>query len=227
MAQSKSNVLAITEIVQDKSVYPRHHYGWQTAYDYAMSMKAGAKFPAIVVAEYAGNKYLVDGKHRIEAYKINKEKFVQCKILKGLSKQQIYLEAIKRNIANGRPLSPYDKVKVIVDLRKMKITDAEISKVICIPITKIENFVVSRITNDITGEEIILKAPTSTLAGQTVPVGFEAIQRPFSANGQMAIIDQAIRLFELKAINLKSKALVNKLKVLRKLIEKAVLSKRK
>lgn len=227
MAQAQSRVLAITEIVQDKSVYPRHHYGWQTSYDYAMSMKAGAEFPPIVVAEYAGKHYLVDGKHRIEAYKINKDNFVQCEILKGLSKQDIYLEAIKRNIANGRPLSPYDKAKVIVDLRKMKITDAEISKVVCIPVTKIENFVVSRITNDITGEEIILKAPTSTLAGQTVQEGFDELQRPFSTNGQMAVIDQAIRLFETKAINLKNRAIVNKLKTLRKLIEKAVLSTRK
>jgi len=223
----ESRILPIEQIVVDESVYPRCKWGWQTAYDYAMSMKAGAEFPPIVVAELGGRTVLVDGMHRLEAYKQNKESHVQCNILTGLSKDQVYLEAIKRNIINGRPLSSQDKVKVIIDLRKMKISEVEISKIICIPLGKVENFVVDRITNTLTGEQVILKAPMKSLAG--VPIDDSAVlsQQVFSANGQMAVVDQMISLMETGAIKLDSKTIVNKLKILRKLIEKAVLKKRK
>jgi len=91
MARSKLQVLPITQVIEDESVYPRCNWGWQTAYDYQMSMKAGAEFPPIVVAEFRGKTILVDGKHRLVAYKHNKVEHIQCEVLKGLSKNQIYL----------------------------------------------------------------------------------------------------------------------------------------
>ena len=116
----RTQLISIDQIVFDETIYPRCSWGWVTAYDYAQSMKAGAVFPPITVAEYGGKFILIDGKHRVEANKSNKQKHIQCEVLKGLTKQQMFLEAIKRNIINSRPLTPQDKAGIIIHLKEMK-----------------------------------------------------------------------------------------------------------
>lgn len=226
--RSKSQVVPISNIVEDKGIYPRCNWGWQTAYDYAMSMKSGAVFPPIVLASLEGKLVLLDGKHRLEAYKQNKEKYVQCDVRTGLSRKAAYLLAIELNIANSRPLTTQDKVMNIVNLRKMKFSDPQISKIVFIPVGKIENFVVHRITNTLTGEQVILKAPAKNMAGVPVQDGFnEDVQNIFSTTGQMSILDQMIRLVESNVLNLSDRRILEKSMFLRKLLSQKILKKRK
>jgi len=65
----RTAVLAISELKLDKRLYPRIKIGWLTAYQYAQAMRAGSVFPPIMVGEYQGEKYVVDGWHRVEAKK--------------------------------------------------------------------------------------------------------------------------------------------------------------
>ncbi len=220
-------LLDVKQIFVDKEIYPRTQYGWQTAYDYSESMKAGAVFPPIVVNFYAGKYYLIDGKHRIEAYKTNKVKSVKCIVLNIKSKAEMYKKAIAMNIGNGRALTPQDKAMIICKLRDMKVSMPHISKIIQISVGKIEQFVAKRVTNSVNGEEIYLKAPLTNFAGSDVPADFNEQQKVFASNSQEQIIKQLITLLENNQINTKNNKIMNDLKIVYQLIKKTILGKRK
>lgn len=225
MTQQK--LLARNQIVEDIELYPRNHYNWFLGNKYAKAMRTGATFPPIVVAYFAGKYYLVDGKHRLEALKINKEVNVQAEVLKGLSRAKIFAEAVKRNVVHGAALSTQETANCISKLRNLNFSDVQISKIVNIPANKIEKFVADRITNSITGEEIALKAPLKHLAGEEVSEEVLANQGVYSAKSQVHVVDQMLMLLETGAFNTRNESVMNKLKMVHKLIKELVLSTRR
>jgi hypothetical protein len=223
-----TKLLKISEIVFDEELYPRQQYDWQTAYRYSEAMKAGALFPPINVALFAGKNYLIDGKHRIEAFKLAKEEYIEAFVKPIKSRNAIFIAAVKSNIVHGRQLSSFDRAKIILKLQGMKITNVEISKIVNISVGKITSFVARRITNSVTGEEIVLKAPVKGFNGQVISEEFAVRQeKVFASQNQEQVIEEMLVLLENKAINTKNPAILNKLKVIAKLIRELVLSKRK
>ena len=110
MGRAIKQKVLIEEIFFDEDLYPRTQCNWQTSYDYSQSMKTGSKFPDIVLAVFNNRKYLVDGKHRIEACKLLKIKSIKAIIYTGWNKKKIFEEAIKYNITHGRDVSHYENL---------------------------------------------------------------------------------------------------------------------
>ena len=90
MGREIKSEVKLNEVFFDEELYPRSKYSWQTAYDYAQSMRVGAKFPPIILALFNNKKYLVDGKHRIEALKLLKKESVKAIVHTGWSKEKIF-----------------------------------------------------------------------------------------------------------------------------------------
>jgi len=59
--------ISISEIVWDPSIYPRQKWNTSTIDRYADAVEAGEEFPPIILEQ--GTNRLLDGKHRLEAYK--------------------------------------------------------------------------------------------------------------------------------------------------------------
>jgi len=59
--------MKITEIVWDAKIYPRSQWSTSTIERYADAIEAGEQFPPLMIEE--GTNRLLDGKHRLEAYK--------------------------------------------------------------------------------------------------------------------------------------------------------------
>ena len=238
MAKAIKSRVKISEIFFDEELYPRISYNWQTGYDYSQSMLAGAKFPPITLALYKGKKYLVDGKHRLEAVKLLKKNTINAITYVGWSKEKIYKEAIKLNITHGRGLSPYEKRRIALKLMEMKCKDSEISKLIQVPQNKIKSFVGERLISSITGEEIdekkgveiareigraILKSGVKHFAGITLSnEDFQEIQsnqRELYMSSQANLLKQVIELLENDLLDKEDKKvmeLIGKLKELLK-----------
>jgi hypothetical protein len=225
--ETELKLIALNQIVEDAELYPRNHENWFLVNKYAKAMSCGAVFPPITVAFYAGQYYLVDGKHRKEAYKENEVSDVQVEVLKLNTREEIYAEAVKRNVSHGASLSTQETVNAILKLRGMKFADVEISKLISIPLGKLESFVCDRMVNSITGEEIGVKAPLAHLAGQTVNPDVIDGQSVYAVHSQEHIVNQMIQLLETETFNKKNKPLMEKLKVVHNLIEKLVLKGRR
>lgn len=223
----KTRILEVEQIIQDEELYPRYKENWFLTNKYAKAMQAGAVFPPITVALYASQFYLIDGKHRILANKKNKQKTIQAEIIRLNSKNKIFAEAVNRNVVHGAALSTQETVNCIQKLKAMNFSYEKISGIIQIPVKNIKPFVASRITNSVTGEEIALKAPLHHLAGEKTSEAVLMTQQVYSAKSQEHVLDQFIHLLETNAFNLQNERLLNKLKVVRKLIQEIVLRKRK
>jgi len=157
----------LNQIVFDEDLYPRIQVSWQTVFDYSESMKTGVEFPPITLAFFNKQLILVDGAHRLKACKNLKLKNIKAEVLIGLNRKQIFIKAVERNISHGRILSPYEKRRIALKLRKLKYKDIDISNLIQVPMEKLDNFIEQRLINSITGETIITKTPLKHLAGGT------------------------------------------------------------
>lgn len=220
--------IAIKDIVIDEELYPRNNCNWQTAYDYSVSMKTGTKFPLITLAKYKNLFLLVDGRHRLEALKIllgkkAKEKKVKAEVLMNLAKNQIYKEAVKRNIGHGRQFSIQEKLQIAAKLKDLHYTTANISKLIQIPASKLILLQARKVTNTINGEEFVLKSEVVHLGGQTLrglQNGIEYAQVRFKGNKQVNLLDELIVLIKTRTIDIKNKAIKGKIKILKTLLRK-------
>ncbi len=85
--------ISIEKVKEDKSIYPRSDWLPKTVERYADAMITGAKFPAIVL-EKETNK-LIDGKHRLEAYKKAIEKAKELNKTKKEDEELIDVEKFK------------------------------------------------------------------------------------------------------------------------------------
>ena len=209
----------IKDIKLDEELYPRSGYDWKVAYDYSQSLLTGAEFPKIILAIYDGKLILVDGKHRIEAYKMVKRKTIKAEVHTGWSKNKIFEQAIKTNIAHGRTLSPFDKRKIALRLRQLKYPEEMIGNLIQVPIGKLNNFIGGRLVNSITGESMIIKSEIQHIAGEIYEAKsieeIEQAQKKFYSCNQLRLIEELISLTENKLLdreNKKIKPLLIKLK---------------
>lgn len=216
MERKINQKVAIEEIYIDEELYPRSSVYWQTYFKYQQSMLAGAKFPRIVLAVYNGKKYLVDGRHRTEAMKLNKETHIEAEVHTGWNKKKIFEEAIRLNVAHGQQLSPYDKRRLALKLRVMKYPDSKISKLVQIPLEKVEDFVAERLVNTLTGD-VIVKSEIKHLAGTKVEHNVEDMQKQLKVENQQRLLKELIFLLEKKLMdssNEKINELLNKVRIL-------------
>ena len=211
----------VEDVKFDEEIYPRVQMSWQTAYDYSESMKTGAKFPPIVVALFKKQLFVIDGYHRLTAYKTVKVKTIDAEVLIGLNKKQMFEEAIRRNISHGRVLSPYEKRRIALKLRQMKYPLSAVSELIQVPLDKLESFVGQRLISSTTGKTIV-KSGLKHLAGMSVSddnmfrIG-ETEKGMFSRN-QVGLIEQLISLITNGLIDRENEDVDSKLRELKKLI---------
>ena len=187
-------------------------------------MKAGRVFPPIIVARHNKQNIVVDGWHRIEATKRRGEEHIQAEILYGLTKKQIFIEAVKRNIEHGQQLSASEVAGIIVKLEDMKLDIGKISKIVGITVDKMQSFVADRMVNSITGEPIILKSPLKHLhGGQPISVDITEIQDKFGGVNQIALLDELILLLEEGLIDLSNGRIKERLDKVNELLDKLMI----
>jgi ParB-like chromosome segregation protein Spo0J len=221
----KLMTIPVSKIVFDKELYPRNDYYWQTAYEYSESMKLGKKFPPIVVAKFENNLILVDGKHRLEAYKTLKTKNVKAEIIFGLkNKAEIFEEAIKRNITHGQKLAIQERLYCAIKLADWGYTQVEVSTLVNISPKKITELMGRKLVSSVTGEQIILKKDIEHIKedyeDKPVPENKLVMQSTFMGKNNVSIIDELIDLIATKTLDLKNKEVKKRLKVLKTLLRK-------
>ncbi len=214
----KTKIIEIGKAICDKEIYPRNLVDWMTVYRYQKGMQSKAKFPLITVAPLDNKLIVVDGFHRLEAYKRNKETHIEVEVLEGLDKKQIYIESVKRNIGNGRQFNSQERVRIILTLEEWNISQETISEIIRIPSQDLKPFVAKRMTRITeTLEEIPLKSVLRNLSN--IEVTEEPEQSYFSNRSQLQILNSLIILLENRYIDINNKIVKQRLKDIHKLLE--------
>lgn len=213
----KTKIIQIGEAVCDKEIYPRNLVDWMTIHRYKKAMESKAKFPPIVVASFENKLIVVDGFHRLEAYKRNKETHLEVELLEGLDKHQIFIEAVKRNIGHGRQFNSQERTRIILTLEKWEVSQEKISEIIRIPLDDLKPFVAKRITRITeTQEQIPLKSLLKHLSKKDIDE--EPEQGYFANRHQLQVLNTLILLLEKKYIDIDSEIIMEKLKEINKLL---------
>lgn len=156
--KTEQKLLKLSEVKIDENLYPRMSANHFIVSRYFNAMKAGAKFPPIVVAQTDRGNVLIDGRHRLEASRGCKETHIQAEVKIGMTDREIYLEAVKTNMVHGKQFSTQEVTQIAVTLKDMDMSLNEISEIIRIPADKLNEFVASRITRITeTGKDVALK----------------------------------------------------------------------
>ena len=112
--------MKIEEIESDESIYPRNQLSQKRIESYQESLRAGARFPPILVQKIIdedGEKTIVlDGAHRMEAYKNEKHKEIDVthwtdEILDKREPEvleQLRIVSAQKNLEHGMPLTEGD-----------------------------------------------------------------------------------------------------------------------
>jgi len=201
MSMDKVVLLKISELKFDNEIYPRNEVNWLTAYSYSQAMRAGESFPPIRVGLFKGQKYVVDGWHRVEAKRLLKEEYIEAIVKRYLDFKDMFVDAIKFNISHGRPLSVQEKVRLIHKLEEFKFEPVEISKIVKIPLDQIERFKM-RVVYGPNGKPVYLK---SIVAKSKVPeeVKAQVDQDKLSVRDAYALLSQLADLLESGALTFK------------------------
>jgi hypothetical protein len=136
----KKKIFKIDELTFDNEIYPRMDIGWQTAYQYSQAMKVGDVFPPIFIGLFEGKYYVVDGWHRVKAKKLLYEQYIDAVVKKYENFADMFLDAVKYNVSHGKQLSTQEKVRIIHKFELMHFKLEQISKIIKVPLDKIELF---------------------------------------------------------------------------------------
>lgn len=218
-----TKILKINDVIIERELYPRNKL---TGYnlrivEFLEAMKQGTKFPPICVAESRGKYYLVDGLHRLKASKIKGEKHISAEILHGLNKKMMYIEAVKRNASHGMPLSFFDKLHAMAELKKIGLKPTQISNILHMRVESIKKYSVgpkSKFMVTSTGKGFVLKKSLSHLGNTKTSFSdkkMNEIQNKMTGESQESLFTQVITLIENNLVDIKNpsvRRLFNKLK---------------
>ena len=209
--------LPLDAIHIEPTLYPRSMVDWRTTYNYYLALRSGAKFPLIVLTKLNGRYVLVDGVHRYKAISML-QKFskvtepIQAEMIACKNLDEAYLEAVKRNIKHGKPLSLYEKIEIRNRLFKIRWREKDIAKLLQMPTTKLEKLVEQRVIQK--GNELVtLKAPLKHL-GSTTDVSKES-QKMFAAMSQLSLVNQVVEIVQQGWLAYDNKELLKALKILK------------
>jgi len=216
-----TELLPLEQITIEPTIHPRSTIFWHTSYNYYLAMRSGAKFPPITVTKYNDKVIVVDGVHRLKATqmfsrceKIEKPT-IEVQIIAVKNLDEAYVEAVKRNIKHGQPLSPYEKLEIHNRLTRIGWNKKSIAKLIQIPLPKLEKFLEQRVLTK-GNKTITLKSPLKHL-GVDADVTKEG-QRYLAARSQLNLVNQLVLIIREGWLDAENKELQQALKDLYNLL---------
>ena len=217
----KKEIIKISDLTLDKSIYPRKTTSWYNVNSYAEAMRTGAEFPPIVVAKFENKKYLVDGWHRVGAYNMNKVEFVQAETWKPKNENEIFIEAVKRNSVHGRQFSFQEKLMIVDKLQKMKVSKDLVSEITGLTPEKMKKYTISRLARITTGEPVILKSTFKHLAGSELTDDEIELQESIPVySSQELMLNNMVSMLENQLFDWNDPEILTKLDRIRYLIGK-------
>lgn len=130
------NKMKLSEIIFDEKIYPRISRDDEKINLYRQAIDL---LPPIIISK---NKKLIDGYHRLIAYRLEQKKEIEAEILDITEDQDIYLEALKRNSSHGMQLNLVEKKRAAIALyEEDRFTQEEIAVILSISQKSVSNYI--------------------------------------------------------------------------------------
>jgi len=128
--------LKLSEIIFDAEVYPRINKDDEKINLYRQAIDL---LPPIIISK---NKKLIDGYHRLIAYRLEQKKEIEAEVLDITEDHDIYLEALERNSSHGMQLNLAEKKRAAIALyEKYRFTQKKIAKILSVTHQSISNYI--------------------------------------------------------------------------------------
>ena len=211
----------LSDIAFSKVIWPRAHYYYQVAYRYAASMRAGVKFPPIVVgriktAEDPEKLYLVDGLHRMKAYEMLGMDELDAEVHIYDSFEDAFYDAIRRNIAHGQPLTAYEYGDIIRRLLEQGKDWVFIATLLQMTIDDVKKFAEKKLVEVEEGEIEVVKKPVETVKERIVTKEMVKAQEGLTGVPQMKLVNDLITIIDIGLLDVDNKRLMERLRELYK-----------
>jgi len=131
--------IKLSDIVIDPTIQVRE-ISTNTVSEYRQALRAGAKFPPLVIEK--GTNRAVCGFHRYYTFKgvLEPTATVDCIFETYKTEADLIKRAASDNSKHGRPLSTWDKKRVVMRLGDHGVDKDEIATVLSIPVKKVEEW---------------------------------------------------------------------------------------
>lgn len=195
----KPELLTIKDLNLDRKFYVRvrGEPWWFTVNKYAEMMKAGAKFPAILVGDFQGILYVVDGWHRVKAVSKNGEAYIRGVRKRYDSEKDMFVDSYRANSDHGLPLTTQDISHVVNRLKDFGLTIPEISSLVRYSVEGLKKLQV-RTMDGAKGIKFLKSSTARLLAGGiiTEEQAYEMDQSSFSTRSVEDVVVQLIDYLE-------------------------------
>jgi polyhydroxyalkanoate synthesis regulator phasin len=183
-------LFAIADLELPEDIYTRARGTpwWLNVHIYADEMKNGAKFPPILVGELDGRLIVVDGYHRVNAYKKLKIEFIQGIYKKYNSIADILRDAVEANNHHGVRYGSQDKAHITKLLQEYGLQRQEVADLMRVSVEKLDKFTVRNLDNK------TLKAPLARLVREGKITEEEAAEVDQSRFSTMMLDDVLVQL---------------------------------
>ena len=183
-------LFTISELETPEDIYTRARGSpwWAHVHAYAEEMKAGAEFPPILVGEYEGRLIVVDGYHRVGAYKELGLEFIKGKLKKYKSIVDLVEDSVKANNHHGIRYTPQDKAHIAKLLEEYGLEKQTISSLVRVSVDKLDRFTVRNFSNG------TMKAPLARLVREGKISQAEAEEVDQSRLSTMTLDDVLVQL---------------------------------
>lgn len=214
--------MKVSELLLDYELYPRDRIEPFNVVQMAEALRAGRTLPPVIVDRKSLR--VVDGFHRVRAYQrlygLDAEIPVELRDYK--DDAEIFRDAVRLNANHGRQLSSYDRARCIAKAEALKLEPEAISSMLNMTLERIEEMKVQRFAT-YKMEPRVLKRTTAHLAGKELTD--DEAQYNIKAGGmhQTFYINQVIAMLEADTVNWESQKVVNALKKLYDLLDKAMM----
>jgi hypothetical protein len=221
--------LPVSRLVEDLSLYPRHALDDAHIASLVRSLQVGVELPPVVAD--AKSMRIIDGWHRCRAYRrqVGDDAVVDVELVSYPDEDSMLIDAMRRNADHGRKLDRIDQVRCLVLAEERGIKVQLVAQVLHVPsdfAQKIKLHVAyadGPMNGTVTGtSKVALKRPLRHLDG--THLSDSQVQAALSAPGTsyMLLANQLISGLKEQLINLEDQHLVERLRVLRDEIGRAL-----
>lgn len=188
--------MKLSEIVLDFELYPRTQVDSTQVRHLKDAIEAGENLPPMIID--GKSKRGVDGFHRHKAYMsvLGPDAEIEVELRSYKNDAELFSDAMQLNARHGNTLSPYDRVRCINRAEALGLTIDQVSGVLGLTVTRVEEIRLGRSAISSDGVGITLKATARHLKGKKVTK--KQIEANKKAGGMNAAfyVNQVINLIE-------------------------------
>lgn len=185
--------IELDKIVLDEALYPRTNLDTFHVSRLRQALAVGAVFPPLVLE--VGTHRLVDGRNRLEAYKLAGIKTANIIEKSYASDADLFADAVRLNAEHGKPLDHFEIRSAVAKLAEFGFTRERISEAVRVSPERIDE-IRKGFAQTPTGEPVALKGGLRHMRGEPLTDRQMQVNRSYGGAKGTFYANQIVQLLE-------------------------------